>query len=255
MAQIQIGIEGEDAPTAAAAAHLYGKLAAGYQLAQALASTYQQLFKQNVRDWHLLRLIDTELQKLAKKAADGNPRLLEWLDKILQNSPKSPEAERGVEMILQKMADKEEQALNLCPAEEEGELASIYHHFGILKANKGEVDEAIALFNQSLKIFERTGNVQGKAATLHQLGMIYTDKGEVDEAIVLYSQSLEIRKRIGDVQGKAMTLWRLGDLAEQLGEYTIAISYLQPALEILQRLKSQDAESVSASLDRVMRNS
>ncbi|MEJ6486920.1 CHAT domain-containing protein, partial [Nostoc punctiforme UO1] len=46
----------EDRTATAAAAHLYGKLAAGYELAEALASTYQQLFKQNVRDWHLLRL-------------------------------------------------------------------------------------------------------------------------------------------------------------------------------------------------------
>ncbi|MEH1775113.1 tetratricopeptide repeat protein [Nostoc sp.] len=52
-----------------------------------------------------------------------------------------------------------------------------------------------------------------------------------------------------------MTLWWLGHLAEQQDEYTKAISYLQPALEILQRLKSPHAESVSASLDRVMRNS
>ncbi|BAY35883.1 TPR repeat-containing protein [Nostoc sp. NIES-2111] len=50
-----------------------------------------------------------DLPERAKKAADGNPRLLEWLDKILQNSPKSPSAERGVEMILQKMADKEKE--------------------------------------------------------------------------------------------------------------------------------------------------
>ncbi|BAY19399.1 TPR repeat-containing protein [Anabaenopsis circularis NIES-21] len=50
-----------------------------------------------------------DLPERAKKAADGNPRLLEWLDKILQNSPMSPEAERGVEMILQKMADKEKE--------------------------------------------------------------------------------------------------------------------------------------------------
>ncbi|WP_442944927.1 tetratricopeptide repeat protein [Nostoc sp.] len=66
---------------------------------------------------------------------------------------------------------------------------------------------------------------------------------------------MEIFERIGNVQGKAMALWWLGDLAEQQGEYTKAISYLQPALEILQRLKSPDAESVSASLDRIMGNS
>ncbi len=106
-----------------------------------------------------------------------------------------------------------------------------------------------------MEINERIGNLQGKAATLNNLGMIYANKGEVDEAIALFNESLEIRERIGDVQGQAMTLWWLGGLAEQQGEYTKAISYLQPALEILQRLKSPDAESVSASLDRVMRNS
>ncbi|MBD6615927.1 tetratricopeptide repeat protein [Komarekiella sp. 'clone 1'] len=108
-----------------------------------------------------------------------------------------------------------QQALNLCAAEDEQELASIYHYLGMLKADNGEVDEAIALYNQSL----------------------------------------EINERIGNVRTQAMTLWWLGDLAEQQGEYTKAISYLQPALKILQRLQSPDAESVSASLNRVIRNS
>ncbi len=77
----------------------------------------------------------------------------------------------------------------------------------------------------------------------------------VQKAIALFNQSLEITQRIGDVRTQAMTLWWLGHLAEQQGEYTKTISYLQPALEILQRLKSPDAERVSASLDRVILNS
>ncbi|MBE9007219.1 tetratricopeptide repeat protein [Fortiea sp. LEGE XX443] len=85
--------------------------------------------------------------------------------------------------------------------------------------------------------------------------VIYANKGEIEQAIALFNQSLEITQRIGDVQTQAMTLWWLGNLAEQQGEYTKAISYLQPALEILQRLKSPNAEGVSASLDRIIRNS
>jgi tetratricopeptide (TPR) repeat protein len=141
-----------------------------------------------------------------------------------------------------------------CIGDVQGKAVTLYR-LGIIYADKGEVDEAIALYNQSLEINERIEDVQGKAATLRQMGRIYANKGEVDQAIRLYNQSLEISQRIGNVQDKAMTLWWLGDLAEQQGEYTKAISYLQPALEILQRLKSPDAESVSASLDRVMRNS
>ncbi|MEH1829126.1 MAG: tetratricopeptide repeat protein [Nostoc sp.] len=136
----------------------------------------------------------------------------------------------------------------------QGKAATLHQLAGIY-ADNGEVEQAIALYNQSLEIFERIGYVQGKAVTLNNLGMIYANKGEVDNAITLFNQSLEIKERIGNVKGKAMTLWWLGHLAEQQGEYTKAISYLQPALEILQRLKSLDAESVRASLDRVMRNS
>ncbi|WP_414514188.1 tetratricopeptide repeat protein [Nostoc sp. PCC 9305] len=368
-----------------------------------------------------------DLPERAKQAADGNPRLLEWLDQILQNSPKSPEAERGVEMILQKMADKEkefredilaeellkqqtpalrlmlgkllvyelpvplaaispicedissweshiqraeilgllevtltnnterlyrvprilspllefpenpkgeelykqaaqilyrlwweeetateaqkleihrlallgkdeeiagkiasslaehlrnqsrfreaihlckstleitknhsvlkeiaycehqmgniaqalnyyEQALNLCPAEDEGGLASIYNYLGRLKADKGEVDEAIALYNQSLEIFERIGDVQGKATTLHNLGYIYANKGEVDQAIALYNQSLEIKELIGNVQGKAATLHNLAGIYANKGDVDEAIALYNQVLEIDERI-------------------
>ncbi|MEJ6488041.1 tetratricopeptide repeat protein [Nostoc punctiforme UO1] len=369
-----------------------------------------------------------DLPERAKQAADGNPQLLEWLDKILQNSPKSPEAERGVEMILQKMAEKEkefredilaqellkqqtpalrlmlgkllvyelpvpqaaidpicedissweshiqraeflgllevtltnnterlyrvprilspllefpenpkgeelykqaaqilyrlwweeaessteaqkleihrlallgkdeeiagkignslaghlrnksrfreaihlckstleitknhsvlreiaycehqmgdvdralnyyQQALNLCPAEDEQELASIYHYLGMLKDDKGEVDQAITFYNQSLEINERIGNVQGKATTLHQLGILYAKKGELDQAISLFNQSLEINECTGNVQGKAATLHQLGILYADKGKVDKALALFNQSLEINERI-------------------
>ncbi|MHC5735911.1 tetratricopeptide repeat protein [Nostoc sp.] len=51
------------------------------------------------------------------------------------------------------------------------------HELGNLYANKGEVDQAIALFNQSLEINERIGNVQGKAATLDCLEYLRQQRG------------------------------------------------------------------------------
>ncbi|MEH2230909.1 MAG: tetratricopeptide repeat protein [Nostoc sp.] len=129
-----------------------------------------------------------------------------------------------------------QQALNLCPAEDEAELASIYNHFGMLKANKGEVDEAIALYNQSLEITERIGNFQGKAVTLHCLGNIYANKGEWDKAIALYNQSLEITERIGNFQGKAVTLHCLGNIYANKGEWDKAIALYNQSLEIKERI-------------------
>ncbi|MEH2116874.1 tetratricopeptide repeat protein [Nostoc sp.] len=369
-----------------------------------------------------------DLPERAKKAADGNPRLLEWLDKILQNSPKSPEAERGVEMILQKMADKEkefredilaeellkqqtpalrqmlgkllvyelpvplaaispicedissweshiqraeilgllevtltnnterlyrvprilspllefpenpkgeelykqaaqilyrlwweevessmeaqrleihrlallgkdkgiaakiasslanswnnqsrfresvqlckstleltsnyrvlhqiacsqaelgeveqaqqyyQQALEFCLETDETEKAAIIHNLAGIYTNKGKVDEAIALYNQSLQIQERIGNVQGIAATLHQLAGIYAKKGEVEQAIALYNQSLQIFERIGNVQGKAATLHCLAGIYANKGDVDEAIALYNQSLEIDERI-------------------
>jgi tetratricopeptide (TPR) repeat protein len=45
-----------DTDATAAAAALYGELAAGYEVTEALSRTYQALIGQQARDWHLLRL-------------------------------------------------------------------------------------------------------------------------------------------------------------------------------------------------------
>ncbi|MGB3636645.1 MAG: tetratricopeptide repeat protein, partial [Rivularia sp. (in: cyanobacteria)] len=69
--------------------------------------------------------------------------------------------------------------------------------------------------------------------------------GEVDNAIALHQQSLELLEKIGDVQGKAASLCMLGQLlADEKQDFTTALDYLQQSLEILQRIKSPDAKKV-----------
>ncbi len=86
---------------------------------------------------------------------------------------------------------------------------------------------------------------------MNYLGILKANRGEIEEAIALYQQSLAINEQIGNVQTKAMTLWWLGHIAEQQGNYNQALDYLQPALEILQRIQSPDAEGVRQIVARV----
>ena len=60
-------------------------------------------------------------------------------------------------------------------------------------ATQGQVERALALYQQSLEAEESIGNVQGKAATLHQMAGIYATQGQVERALALYQQSLEAR--------------------------------------------------------------
>jgi len=94
--------------------------------------------------------------------------------------------------------------------------------------------------------------VQTKAATLSNLAGIYANKGEIDQAIALFQQSLEINEKIGNVQGKAMTLWWLGGLANYVqGNSEQALIYLQESFDILQRLRSPSAAQVQEIIAQI----
>ena len=125
-------------------------------------------------------------------------------------------------------------ALDHCPDSEEAqsEKAAIIHNLAIVKANQGQVTEAIALYQQSLELKESIGNVQGKAATLHEIARIKANQGQVTEAIALYQQSLELNEQIGDVQGKAATLHCIAMIKANQGQVTEAIALYQQSIDI-----------------------
>nr|WP_052324780.1 tetratricopeptide repeat protein [Hassalia byssoidea] len=116
------------------------------------------------------------------------------------------------------------------------EKSSILYNLGWLYDDLGKIEEAIALYNQSLELFERIGDIQGKAETLHNLANIYADRGKIEEAIALYNQSLEITERIGDVQTKAGTLHCLAIIYADKGDVDEAIALYNQVLEIDERI-------------------
>jgi hypothetical protein len=55
----------------------------------------------------------------------------------------------------------------------------------MIYANQGKIDQAIALYQQSLETDEKIGDVQGKAATLHQLaGILALSDAKMNQAEV-----------------------------------------------------------------------
>jgi tetratricopeptide (TPR) repeat protein len=137
-------------------------------------------------------------------------------------------------------------ALNNCPDDDQFEKANILHGLGILSANQGEIDQAIALYQQSIEIEEKIGDVQGKANTLHQLAGIYANQGEINQAIALFQQSLEINEKTGNVQGKAATLHQLAILYSNQGEIDQAIALYQQSLELKEKIG--DVQGKAATL-------
>jgi tetratricopeptide (TPR) repeat protein len=132
--------------------------------------------------------------------------------------------------VVAKAKQDYQQALDICPPDDEKEKAAIIHNLASLQAKQGQIEEAIALYEQSLAIEETIGNILGKAVTLHQLASLKADTGQIEEAIALYEQSLAINETIGNVQVKAATLNQLASLQAKKGQIEEAIALLKQSL-------------------------
>lgn len=148
------------------------------------------------------------------------------------------------------------EALSLTENQEplEAWQANILHELAWIYDDQGEKETAIALYQQSLELQEKIGDVQGKAATLHQLAILYANQGKTDQAIALFHEALEIWNRIGNAQDKANTLGWLGHIANGQGNPEQALIYLQESFEILQRLRSPQAQTVYNLIERIQKS-
>ena len=79
------------------------------------------------------------------------------------------------------------------------QIASIYHHLGLVAQGKDRNEEAGEWYNKSLEIFEPMGSeVEAECAdNYHQLGLIEQSQKRYDEAEDWYRKALEIRERLG----------------------------------------------------------
>ena len=102
-------------------------------------------------------------------------------------------------------------------------------------AQQGEVNRALNLWQQSLDIYERIGDIQYQSATLHQIAHMIAQQGEVNRALNLWQQSLELKERINDIRSKAVTLSSMASVIFDKGDVDRALNLWQQSLEIKER--------------------
>ena len=101
------------------------------------------------------------------------------------------------------------------------QIASIYHHLGLVAQGKSQNEEATEWYGKSLKIFEPLGSeVEAECAdNYHQLGLIEQSQKRYDEAEDWYRKALEIRERLGDEAETASESYQLALVSEARDEF------------------------------------
>ena len=115
-------------------------------------------------------------------------------------------------------------------------ISSTLHQIAMIHQDKGEYEVALDKYNQSLEIFKKLGEQLGISSTLHQIAIIHQDKGEYDEALNKYNQSLGIKEKLGDQRGIAQTLHQIANVHYVKGEYDEALNKYNQSLGINEKL-------------------
>lgn len=118
-------------------------------------------------------------------------------------------------------------------------LAIVLFNEGKVYNAMGRYDKSLTLFNESLALNRQAKNDQGIAVTLNLIGNAYAGLGRYDKPLAYYQEALAINRRIKNEIEVATSLRNIGDAYCDLMERDRAIPYYNQSLDILRRLNSR----------------
>ncbi|HEY9082729.1 MAG TPA: tetratricopeptide repeat protein [Vicingaceae bacterium] len=124
-----------------------------------------------------------------------------------------------------------------------------YNNIGYGFKAKGEVENAVKNYNNSIRLYQQNGNKAGISSVMNNLGMIYELNGNIPLALENYQKSLDLLKGLNDKYGLATVFNNLGFVHKAQGDYKIAIDYYEKSLKIREEIG--DKRGVATSLNNI----
>jgi serine/threonine protein kinase len=109
---------------------------------------------------------------------------------------------------------------------------------------RGDLDEALSLFQQSEQLFKETNNRAGMSTCYRNMGTICDDRGDYERALKSYQKSLKIDEELGDRAGISNCYNNMGLILYSKGDYKGALELYQKSLKIMEELGDRSGMSV-----------
>jgi tetratricopeptide (TPR) repeat protein len=106
----------------------------------------------------------------------------------------------------------------------------------------GEMNQAIATFEQARAAYVEQGNPAGAASATNDLGVVYYLTGKRDQAMQLLRDALAAYETLGDVAGQAKATGNLAQLMSRAQDYENAEKNYLRASELFHQLGDKRLE-------------
>ncbi len=125
--------------------------------------------------------------------------------------------------------------------------AGLLNNIGLVYRRRGEYDEALRHFEESLHIGREISDRSRMGHCLNNIGVVYFAQGNFDSALRYYLPSLSIKRELGDRRGVATTLHNIGEIYSIRGKHDEALKSLSEALSISRQLGDRAGISFTLS--------
>jgi tetratricopeptide (TPR) repeat protein len=108
-------------------------------------------------------------------------------------------------------------------------MADAYRALGSVASERGETVLGQECHVRSLELYRELGDLMRIASACNNLGTGHRMLGEMDRALALFQEGIQITRRIGDTRDEAMLLTTTAELYLDQGRWSLAIEHLERA--------------------------
>ena len=127
------------------------------------------------------------------------------------------------------------------------EIGGTLHRMAEVFLMHNELDRALEIYQENLKLYEQLGDHKAEAVSLYMMAAVYFQRGDLDDAIKLYEESLQLLEQVGDQQNKANVLGNMALVFELRGNFERALELHQESLRLSEQLGDIRGKAVSLS--------
>lgn len=124
--------------------------------------------------------------------------------------------------------------------------SSLRHQLADIFLTRGDLEDALSLYRQSIDIKEQLGDKQGKALSLVMIAQVFLIQGNLEKSLNLTQQSINLLEELGDKRGIANALHQMAQIFSNydgLGDAPLEL-YRQ-SLNLLEQLGDKRGQATS----------
>jgi signal transduction histidine kinase len=124
-------------------------------------------------------------------------------------------------------------------------IGHCYHNLGIISEIRSEFNEAIEYYNKAINAYQIIDYKQGLANSYNNLGIIYCINEQYENGLEYYLKSLELEEQTNNLEGISYSYGNIGLVYRKIGNIEKAIEYYNKSLELKRKLNDKHGMAIT----------